>query len=381
MDINRNNYENYFLLYIDDELCAADRKAVEAFVQQHTDLQQELAMLQQTVLKAEPITFEAKNSLLKTGEAIQEKLLLLLDDELSPADAAVLNKQLLQDASLQQEWNILQHTKLPQETVVFERKELLLRKEPARIVMGKWWRAAAAVFIGIGLAGTLLLVNKNKTGGSDAALAKATTNTGNPGTAATENSAAGKTAAAKENIIPANEAAPKAGADAQAVAALEQNAGTAEKTLPGTVKGSSKVAQQQNPVVVAKQKTTQQIEKNAIKERLQNFNKEESNETYTADVLRKENISQPAATELIKTAANKEAAGLNPENVLKTNNAAHAINTKNDAGIAMDYLTPDEKSNRRSGLVRKVSRFLQRSTKKKADGDGLKIAGFEFAVR
>src|ERR1043165_450552 len=87
MNINRHNYEEFFLLYVDNELSAADRNAVEIFVQNNTDLKEELSMLQQTVFDADTIFFDNKSSLLKEDiTALQENLLLYIDDELKPAD-------------------------------------------------------------------------------------------------------------------------------------------------------------------------------------------------------------------------------------------------------------------------------------------------------
>ena len=40
MNLTRNNYEEYFLLYVDGELNPAQKEMVEAFVQANADLQQ-----------------------------------------------------------------------------------------------------------------------------------------------------------------------------------------------------------------------------------------------------------------------------------------------------------------------------------------------------
>ena len=78
MNINRHNYEEFFLLYVDNELSAADRNAVELFVQRNPDLEKELQLLQQSIVTDDTIVFGDKNSLLKTDELaiLQEKLLL-----------------------------------------------------------------------------------------------------------------------------------------------------------------------------------------------------------------------------------------------------------------------------------------------------------------
>jgi hypothetical protein len=370
MTINRNNYESYFLLYIDNELCQADKIMVEAFVQQHTDLKLELVMLQHTVLCPAVVSFEQKNNLLKMEAAFQEKLLLHLDGELSNAEVAVLQNELQGDKSLQEEWELLQQTKLhPQDLVIFEHKERLLRKEPARVISAKWWRAAAAVLIGLSLVGTVLvLTNKNnKLAGGDTVKA-ITSGNGD--------------ALVKKNTVPINPAAHQTEAAPQAVTVLQQNPAVVKKEVAGAnAKDANSAISEQKLVASAKEKDKSTKENSTIPERLENINNTKSNETGTLTVQLKERIAQPAATETVKNNTVTGLAKPLTESSLKINNASYAVNTKTDETEQSDYLMPDDKKFRRSGLVRKVSRFFQRSTKKKADGDGLKIAGFEFAVR
>ena len=147
MNINRHNYETFFLLYVDNELSAADRKAVELFVQENTDLGEELVSLLETTLPAETISFDAKNKLYKNelSEELQENLLLQLDKELAPADVQKMEALIASDMNAGKEWKILQQTKLdPNEKIVFENKNILYRHEGSRVITMRFWRVAAA---------------------------------------------------------------------------------------------------------------------------------------------------------------------------------------------------------------------------------------------
>ena len=68
MDINRNNYETFFLLYLDRELNPSEMSEVEKFLTENADLQKEFSMLQQTILVPAQTVFEQKELLFRKEE-------------------------------------------------------------------------------------------------------------------------------------------------------------------------------------------------------------------------------------------------------------------------------------------------------------------------
>ncbi len=68
MDINRNNYETFFLLYLDGELTAAEQAEVENFLTTHADLQKEFSLLQFTIQRPADTVFEPKELLYRREE-------------------------------------------------------------------------------------------------------------------------------------------------------------------------------------------------------------------------------------------------------------------------------------------------------------------------
>jgi len=65
MAINRNNYEEYFLLYIDRELGRDEQLMVEDYVRLHPDLEKEFDLLKQTIALPPVTIFEGKEKLFK----------------------------------------------------------------------------------------------------------------------------------------------------------------------------------------------------------------------------------------------------------------------------------------------------------------------------
>src|SRR6266487_4912789 len=154
--INRHNYEEIFLMYVDNELTNQQRAEVELFVQQNPDLEKEFEMLKQTKLTAdEEIMFAHKTDLLKIKGSIgtenyEEFFLLYIDNELNENGKDAVEKFVLQQPKLQDEFILLKQTVLPQEKIVFPHKKTLYRREERRVVPFNWKKmAVAAAFIGI----------------------------------------------------------------------------------------------------------------------------------------------------------------------------------------------------------------------------------------
>lgn len=164
MKINRDNYETFFLLYTDDELPVRQRVEVDEFVKANPDLQEELLMLQQAVLKPEPVSFVGREVLLKAEYVptpLQEKLLLFLDNELSVSEMDETASAISADETLGKEWSILQQTRVvTTEHPVFKGRRSLYRTE-TRVVSLAWRRVAvAAAITGLAVWAGLAYVSK-----------------------------------------------------------------------------------------------------------------------------------------------------------------------------------------------------------------------------
>lgn len=157
--INRHNYETWFLLWIDGELSAQDMEMVERFIADNPDLAEELLILQEARLPIdETIVFPNKASLLKQEtDAIslanyETYFLLYVDNELSTAQKQATELFVLQHPGLQENFLLLQQTKLVAEAIEFSNKEILYRKEEKKkpVIFMRWSSmAVAAAFFGL----------------------------------------------------------------------------------------------------------------------------------------------------------------------------------------------------------------------------------------
>ncbi|HUC81852.1 MAG TPA: hypothetical protein VMR70_13105 [Flavisolibacter sp.] len=162
--INLSNYEEYFILYMDNELPAAERQMVEAFVAQHPALAEELEMLMSTKLSLDELCFTGKEELLSPAmkvATVDEALLLYIDNELPASDRKKVEERLAADNDYSQQHAVLMQTKLDaSEKVLHPNKKELYRYAERVVVFKTWMRIAAAVILV--LFGSLFFLLKNE---------------------------------------------------------------------------------------------------------------------------------------------------------------------------------------------------------------------------
>ncbi len=182
MTIDLTNYEEYFLLYADNELSAKDKLMVDLFIENHPELKEEFEAILQTVFsiddeaKLNNKSFLYRNDGFINTSNYEEILVQYFDDELDEDQVAATEHFLAQHPQFNNEADLIKRTKvLPDTLIVFPDKEMLYRKaERVKVVPVIWLRlAAAAILLGFGFwFGSSYL---NKTAVIDPSVANTTT--------------------------------------------------------------------------------------------------------------------------------------------------------------------------------------------------------------
>ncbi len=161
MEINRYNYEEYFLLYADNELSDAGKIEVLKFIRDNKDLEAEFKIIQDTICKPDDnVVLDYKAHLFKetentfiTQKNYEEIFVLYHDGELSHGEKIKTELFMSTHPQLKQEFEIISHANFaPDNTIIFPKKKNLYRREKSGRVVRIFWRSlAAAIFIGFGL--------------------------------------------------------------------------------------------------------------------------------------------------------------------------------------------------------------------------------------
>jgi len=155
MEINRNNYEAYFIDYLDGNL---DESLVDRFIeflQENPDMKEELKLFKSISVIPEEITFQPKNKLYKSKYDIEEEFNMAavaeIEGDLEEEETAAFTEYLDAHPEKQKDHWLFEKTILTaDENIRFARKDRLYKK-PVRKVVLLWAGRVAAILV-LGLA-------------------------------------------------------------------------------------------------------------------------------------------------------------------------------------------------------------------------------------
>lgn len=151
MKITRQNYEAYFIDYLEGNL---DKKLVDQFIeflQQNPDLKKELTLFESVSAVSENTVFTKKDQLYKSKFDIEnefnETAVANLEGDITPKTKQEFENYLSTHPEKQGELKLFSKTKLKADTsIVFPRKNKLYKKPTAKIVLF-WAGRVAAVLV------------------------------------------------------------------------------------------------------------------------------------------------------------------------------------------------------------------------------------------
>lgn len=335
--INLGNYEEYFILYMDNELSADDKLMVENFIAQHPHLAEELELLMSTKLPFDEVSFGNKEELLSSSmkvNTVDEALLLYIDNELPSADKKVVEGQIASNKDYALQHSVLLQTKLDaSEHIPHPNKKELYRHTEKVIALKGWMRIAAAVVIL--LFGSLFFLLNNRGSQTDI-----------PGASSTASNLPKQQTAPviKESEQPLNKAIQNSPVDAQVQDVAQVPVNKVQKTTVSQIAPSKKDAKENAaPIDNVESSVAQQ-------------NMERQREVIKFDARHFTQVKEIPADAVVvnKTIAHNPVTSNLP---LRTIDEDTPIET---AGSDGDF--KNTKKNSAKGFFRKVSRFIERNT-------------------
>ncbi len=166
MDITRENYESYFVDYLEGNL---DEKIVDRFIeflQENPDLKEELKLFESVTVIPDDLTFTAKDKLYKAKYDLEEEFnktaVAEIEKEIEAEEKAAFEKYLATHPEKQKDKELFEKTILhPDENIRFAHKEKLYKKSGRKVFL-LWSGRVAAVLI-LGLAIFSLINQKSET--------------------------------------------------------------------------------------------------------------------------------------------------------------------------------------------------------------------------
>jgi hypothetical protein len=151
MTITRDNYEPYFLDFLEGNLEENQIDQFLDFLELNPDLKEELQLLENMTLPEEKITFSGKENLYKSSAdlkaATENKMIAHLEGDLDNDERKSFESWLAGHPEQKKEYELFSKTRLiPDATVKFQEKKKLYRKSGNQIIL-TWVARAAAVVV------------------------------------------------------------------------------------------------------------------------------------------------------------------------------------------------------------------------------------------
>ncbi|MCK4919876.1 MAG: hypothetical protein KAS71_02445 [Bacteroidales bacterium] len=135
MKISRNNYESFFIDYLDGNLSDSQIREIEAFLMNHDDLREEFEGLEKILLKPDNIKYGLKENLRQPdlGDSVNESnfefyCIAEMEGDLSEKQLEELGDYLLSNPDKKQTQILFGQTRIPSpENIIFDKKSALKR--------------------------------------------------------------------------------------------------------------------------------------------------------------------------------------------------------------------------------------------------------------
>lgn len=164
-EINRTNYEAYFIDYLEGNLDEEMIDSFIAFLKENPDLKQELELYEPISLEPEKVAFSKKTELYKSNfdnvETFDNATIALLENDLTEEEKQEFEIYLANHPQKEKQATAFQNTILTaDESIVFEHKKKLYKKAPGKTILLWTSRVAAVLILGLVI---FNLVNRNNT--------------------------------------------------------------------------------------------------------------------------------------------------------------------------------------------------------------------------
>ncbi|MFY9151759.1 MAG: hypothetical protein WAO52_07095 [Prolixibacteraceae bacterium] len=165
MNITRENYEVFFMDYLDGDLEEKHIDQFLDFLEKNPDLKEELHLFENIRLPEDELVFSDKNSLYKNTiyekEVLDNKYIAYLENDLEAGDRKLFESWLEANPEFLTEYQYYAKTRLvPEAHIVFSAKDKLYQKSGKAIVLNWVARVAAVVVILWGISTVFQMQNQ-----------------------------------------------------------------------------------------------------------------------------------------------------------------------------------------------------------------------------